>query len=109
MFNVQHGIIVFYDSGVTFFKKDAVLPFPPYVGLSIADDAFDYFDLVRVGWVERTNRFITQANIAAPNSTLEQVQQKVSPHGWIEDVECRTTKVEVPKAAEKKQRSRKSK
>ncbi len=68
MFPVTFGFWVKCKDGELDYERLGELPFAPYPGLDIVDDAFGEFELLQVKWSESEQRFDCYSNFTAFDS-----------------------------------------
>jgi hypothetical protein len=90
MFRVEFTIHMNYDGGETSFRREEELPFVPFVGLDVLDDALGEFKLKHVAWAGgECKMFLCQGNIERKEMTIREVCKFMKDAGWEEDRESR--------------------
>ena len=89
MFRVEFSIHVKYDKGETSFRREDKLPFVPFIGLTILDDALGEFELKHVAWAPGCNMFLCQSNLTNKKWTIQEARNAMKKARWTEDRESR--------------------
>jgi|SRR5579863_290749 len=90
MFRVEFTVHLIYDKGQTSFLRDEELPFAPFVGLDILDDALGEFKLNHVAWAgSDCKMFLCQGNVERKDMTIRQACKFMKKGGWEEEREAR--------------------
>jgi hypothetical protein len=88
MFAVTFGIWIKCKDGELDYERSTELPFAPYPGLDIEDDAFGEFELLQVRWSGSEQRFECYSNFDLFDSrSIRWVKKRLKEAGWVE-VEC---------------------
>lgn len=89
MFRVEFAVHLTYQKGVTTFRREEQLPFVPFVGLDILDDALGEFHLEHVAWHAGSQLFLCQASKNHDEWSLGQACRFMGKAKWEEDREAR--------------------
>lgn len=90
MFRVEFAVHMKYDKGETSFRREEELPFAPFVGLDVLDDALGEFQLKHVAWAGGDCKmFLCQGNVGRKDLTIRQACKFMKKGGWEEDKESR--------------------
>jgi hypothetical protein len=84
MFRVEFSLHVHYKIGWVTFSKEEPLPFAPFVGLDVLDDALGQFTLTHVAWHSGSQMFLCQTQFEAKDKTSSQMAKHLKPGKWIE-------------------------
>ena len=72
------------------FSREEKLPFAPFVGLDIFDDALVQFSIKFVAWHTCSNMFMCEAAVDRSYWNLRKAQRTMKNAGWSEDKEARS-------------------
>jgi hypothetical protein len=64
MHRVEFAVHLRYGKGTTTFRREETVPFAPFVGLDLLDDALGEFKIEHVAWCREPAMFLCQGNIA---------------------------------------------
>lgn len=83
MFTVTFGIWVKCSDGELDYERTTSLPFVPYPGLDIEDDAFGEFEILQVRWSEAEQRFSCYSNFTLLESrSMRWMRKRLKDAGW---------------------------
>lgn len=88
-FLVEFAVHLYYDKGNTTFQREEQLPFVPFVGLDVLDDALGEFHLEHVAWYSKTSAFYCQSRVDRTYMNIRSAVRLMSRAGWIEQKELR--------------------
>ena len=84
MFAVTFGIWIKCKDGELDYGRLAELPFVPYPGLDIEDDALGEFKLLQVRWSGSERRFYCFSNFTLFEShSMRWMKQRLKKAGWV--------------------------
>lgn len=89
MFRVEYAVHLKYAKGRTTFRREQTLPFAPFIGLDILDDALGEFKLEHVAWCHATAIFLCQAQVSRTYWTLRTACSSMQKAKWEEDKDAR--------------------
>jgi len=90
MYRVEFSAHMKYDKGETTFRREERLPFVPFIGLDVLDDALGQFDLKHVAWAGGDCKmFLCQSNVKRREWTIREACKVMKKAGWTEDRESR--------------------
>ena len=90
MFRVEYAVHLRYEKGLAHFSREEKLPFAPFVGLDIFDDALVQFSIKFVAWHTCSNMFMCEAAVDRSYWNLRKAQRTMKNAGWSEDKEARS-------------------
>jgi hypothetical protein len=83
MFAVTFGIWIKCKDGELDYERFAELPFAPYPGLAIGDDACGEFELLQVRWLEFDQRFECYSNFTSfEDRSMRWMKKLLKAAGW---------------------------
>ena len=89
MFRVEFALHVQYKQGWATFSKEERLPFAPFIGLDVLDDALGQFTLSHVAWHTASQMFLCQSKHDEKGKSIRQVCSLLRSAKWVEDREAR--------------------
>jgi hypothetical protein len=88
-FRVEFSIHMRYDKGETSFRREEQLPFVPFIGLDVLDNALGEFSIKHVAWASGCKMFLCQSNVEHTKWTIREACKAMKKSGWTEDKESR--------------------
>lgn len=88
-FRVEFSVHLKYDKGETSFRREEHLPFVPFIGLDILDDALGEFEVKHVAWASHVGMLLCQSNVEKKHWTIRKACSSMKKAGWTEERECR--------------------
>ena len=85
MFRSEFALHVHYRQGCARFQRTEELPFAPFIGLDVLDDAIGQFHLTYVAWHSGSQMFLCQAQVEMKDFSIRQVASRLKKAGWIEE------------------------
>lgn len=89
MFRVEFAVHIQHKRGWMTFDREEQLPFAPFIGLDILDDALGQFTLRHVAWHSDSRMFLCQGQKEMPGMTMKAITALMEKHGWTEDRQAR--------------------
>jgi hypothetical protein len=85
MFRIEYALHIKHDSKRYLFLKEGKIPFAPFVGLDILDDAIAEFQLEHVAWEPKSKIFLCQSSKRLPHLSVRQFCARLKAAGWVRD------------------------
>jgi len=95
MFRTHFDLHVYYDKGSTVFMREEALPFVPFIGLDVLDDAIGEFQLEHIAWASDLQAFFCQASKNLTYMSLRKTKAFLKKAGWVEEPQAREPQEEV--------------
>lgn len=89
MFRTHFDLHVYYDKGSTIFMREEQLPFAPFIGLDLLDDAIGQFTLAHIAWASDLQAFFCQASVNLTYMSLRKAKAHLKKAGWVEEPQAR--------------------
>lgn len=101
MFRIEYALHIKHDSRRYLFLKAGKIPFAPFVGLDVLDEALGEFELEHVAWDPKSKMFLCQARKHLPHLTVRQFCARLKAAGWVreksdDDVYARKSQLTEP-------------
>lgn len=85
MFPVTYTLFLKCEDGDLIFERGEELPFVPYAGLAIGDDAVGEFQIEHTLWEGSEKRFFCQSNFTHFDSYTKRInRRRMKEVGWSE-------------------------
>ncbi len=98
MFPVTFGMWIKCKDGELVYERHGQLPFAPYPGLDIEDDALGEFELLQVRWSESEQRFECYSNFDLFEvRSMRWMKRRLKEAGWTKVKHYDETEVEPTK------------
>lgn len=89
MFKVELRLHLTYDKGTTTFVREDELPFVPFIGLDVLDNALGQFTIEHVAWFSKGELLICQSQEERRSWTIRTACRNMKEDGWEEEKESR--------------------
>ena len=89
MYRVEFAVHLTYQKGITTFRREEQLPFVPFLGLDILDDALGQFHLEHVAWHTESQMFLCQSSKKYEDWSIQKACRFMGKARWEEDRESR--------------------
>lgn len=89
-FRTEFSLHLHYSAGVALLVREEMLPFVPFIGLSILDDVLGEFKLEHIAWHSESEMFLCQATAVRSYWSLTQAKRSLRKAGWTEDPEAKS-------------------
>lgn len=84
-FRIEYELHVKHDSKRFLFLKQGRIPFAPFVGLDVLDDAIASFSLELVTWDPTSQLFLCRTRKALPHLSPRQFCARLKAAGWVRE------------------------
>lgn len=95
MFRTHFDLHVSYDKGSTLYMREEQLPFAPFIGLDLLDDAIGEFKVEHIAWASDLQAFFCQASVNLTYLSLRKATARLKKGGWVEEPQARESQAET--------------
>jgi hypothetical protein len=85
MFRVEYSLHIQHSGKWLTFVREERLPFVPFIGLDVLDDAIGEFKLTSVAWHSPSQSFLCQAQKTWERRSIRQFTAWLTKAGWTWD------------------------
>jgi hypothetical protein len=89
-FLTEYSLHLHYAEGIANFLREEKLPFAPFIGLTLLDDALGEFKLEHIAWYSEGRMFLCQATVHRVEWSITQAKRYLAKAGWVEEPEARS-------------------
>jgi hypothetical protein len=97
MYQVKFLMHLHYTARTIIFVRSDAVPFVPFVGLEILDEALGEFRLEQVTWIQEPAKFVCRSSMRRHDWPLHKACRSMQKAGWVLDGELKRTRGRMPK------------